>query len=243
MGVHTRPYGRQVLLTNLTPVPNKWALLIPIVLMTALMIYATRFISLARASFLHAAQVNSNSMDIGTNERMDISTRQKRLSTFTPEVQAWETEILHWSNEYTLPPTLIALVMQIESCGSPDVQSPAGAMGLFQVMPFHFSPQEDPYDPQVNATRGLTYLAQSYVLSRGSIAHTLAGYNGGHSIIDLDPHTWAEETQRYVTWGTGIWNDIQAHEGRSDTLDRWLAAGGERLCRDTYEEQMTLQTP
>jgi soluble lytic murein transglycosylase-like protein len=244
MGSHARPHGRQVRLLNLTPVPpNKWVLLVPIALTAALMILATRFITLARISLLHTAQANSSRIDTATNKVMDTNFHPEILAMFTPEVQAWETEILHWSNEYALPSTLIALVMQIESCGAPNVQSPAGAIGLFQVMPFHFSSQEDPYDPQVNATRGLNYLARSYELANGSIALTLAGYNGGHSTIDLDPNAWPEETRRYVRWGTGIWGDIQAHEGHSDTLERWLAAGGERLCRAAYETQTALRTP
>jgi hypothetical protein len=243
MGVHASPNGRQVSPLNLTSVPNKWALLVPITLLVALMILAGRFITLARVSLLQAAQGNASPIEMMTNRVMDTNVRPDGLSLFTPEVQAWETEILRWSNQHALPPTLIALVMQIESCGAPDVQSPAGAIGLFQVMPFHFSSQEDPYDPQVNATRGLNYLARSYELARGSIALTLAGYNGGHSIIDLDPKAWPAETQRYVTWGTGIWEEIQARKGQSDTLDRWLATGGERLCHDAYKGQTAFRTP
>jgi hypothetical protein len=155
---------------------------------------------------------------------------------FTPQVRTWSAEISHWAVEFDLDPNLIALVMQIESCGHPRVHSPAGALGLFQVMPFHFTTGEDPLDPQTNARRGLSYLARSLDLSNGQIDLALAGYNGGHGVIDRDPDTWASETHRYVQWGTGIFEDISKGELRSTQLDAWLAAGGANLCQRASAE-------
>jgi soluble lytic murein transglycosylase-like protein len=155
---------------------------------------------------------------------------------FTPQVRTWSTEISQWAVEFELDPNLIALVMQIESCGHPKIHSPAGAMGLFQVMPFHFKQGEDPLDPQTNAVRGLSYLARSLDLSKGRIDLALAGYNGGHGVIDRDPNTWAPETRRYVQWGTGILEDIIKGERKSTQLDAWLAAGGANLCRRASAE-------
>ncbi len=152
-------------------------------------------------------------------------------SVFTPQVRTWSTEIAYWAAEFGLDPNLIALVMQIESCGHPSIRSSAGALGLFQVMPFHFTKEEDPLDPQTNARRGLSYLAQALNLSKGQIDLALAGYNGGHGVIDRDPNTWAPETHRYVQWGMGILEDIHDGELRSAQLDAWLAAGGANLCR------------
>ncbi len=121
--------------------------------------------------------------------------------------------------------------MQIESCGDPTAISSAGARGLFQVMPFHFGAGEDWADSEINATRGMEYLARSYQLSNGKIDLTLAGYNGGHSVIARHPSTWSAETQRYVYWGTGIWGDLGSDTVPSPTLNEWLIAGGEHLCR------------
>jgi hypothetical protein len=154
---------------------------------------------------------------------------------FTPEVQSWSTEISHWVTEFDLDPNLIALVMQIESCGHPSVRSSAGALGLFQVMPFHFAEGENPFDPQTNAERGLSYLARSLDKSNGRVELALAGYNGGHGVIDRDPSTWASETRRYVQWGMGILGDIYKGELRSTQLDAWLAAGGANLCQRASE--------
>lgn len=149
---------------------------------------------------------------------------------FTPEVEAWAPAILRWSAAYGLDPNLVATVMQIESCGHSAAASRAGALGLFQVMPFHFAPGEDPLDPDTNALRGLSYLAGSFDLAQGELNLTLAGYNGGHGVISRPPAAWPSETQRYVYWGTGILSDIQAGAMVSPTLQQWLQAGGANLC-------------
>jgi len=149
---------------------------------------------------------------------------------FTPEVQAWTPEILHWSQEQGLDPSLVAVVMQIESCGSDRAVSRSGARGLFQVMPFHFRAEEAPFDPETNARRGLSYLAEALRLSGGRVDLALAGYNAGHSAIFLPPAEWPDETQRYVYWGSGILADITAGRIPSPRLEEWLRAGGARLC-------------
>ena len=171
-------------------------------------------------------------------EYLHITTtmEESRISPiFTEEVLYWEEEIIDWAEIYRLDPNLVAVVMQIESCGHPSIQSGSGAIGLFQVMPFHFSPGENPNQPDINAHRGLTYLARSLAIADGNPALTLAGYNGGHSVIQLDPQRWANETQRYVYWGTGILADISSGNTQSSRLIEWLNAGGESLCIQSAE--------
>jgi soluble lytic murein transglycosylase-like protein len=153
-----------------------------------------------------------------------------RLALFTPEVRRWSSHIQHWASAYGLPPELVATVMQIESCGAPGVRSPAGAAGLFQVMPFHFDEGEDPLDVETNAARGLAYLASGLELAGGRIDLALAGYNGGHGLIDRDPATWPDQTRRYVHWGTAILNDAALGRQSSAALQAWLDAGGAHVC-------------
>ncbi len=98
---------------------------------------------------------------------------------FTPEVQYWNASILRWSTSLNLDPNLIATVMQIESCGDAFARSSAGAVGLFQVMPDHFASTDQPFDPDTNALRGLTYLRRVFDTSNQNISWTLAAYNGG----------------------------------------------------------------
>jgi hypothetical protein len=149
---------------------------------------------------------------------------------FTPQVLHWEEKILTWSAQKGLDPNLVATVMQIESCGDPKARSNAGAMGLFQVMPYHFQAGENPYHPPTNAKRGLAYLKQSQAKG-GNIKLTLAGYNGGIQGAQRPPSAWKEETIRYVYWGKGIYEDAKAGKDHSPRLEEWLESGGSRLCQ------------
>jgi len=150
---------------------------------------------------------------------------------YTPEVQRWSSEIEAWSAQYDLPAPLVATVMQIESCGDPRARSGAGALGLFQVMPFHFGADEAALDPDTNARRGLGYLARSLELAGGRVDLALAGYNGGHSRISQAAELWPDETRRYVAWGSAIYADAASGHSVSPALEAWLNAGGVRLCR------------
>lgn len=149
---------------------------------------------------------------------------------FTPEVQYWHDDILRWAVAYGIPPNLIATLMQIESCGNPNVQSSAGATGLFQVMPFHFAEGENPFDPDTNAMRGLTYFLNGLAIADGDVGRAFAGYNGGHGIIHNLPTYWPLETQYYQYWGGGIYTDAEAGLIEGPTLRAWLESGGASLC-------------
>lgn len=152
-------------------------------------------------------------------------------SIFTPEVRYWAAKIQLWAAESGLDPNLVATVMQIESCGNPLARSPAGAMGLFQVMHYHFYEKDNPYDPDTNAVRGMAYLKRSLDAAGGDFRLALAGYNGGISVIPRAEFTWAAETQRYVYWGSGIYQDAANGANESLRLQEWLEAGGASLCR------------
>lgn len=152
-------------------------------------------------------------------------------SVFTPEVQHWAPKIEKWAAAYGLQPDLVAIIMQIESCGDPQATSHAGAQGLFQVMPFHFAAGEDALDPETNARRGLNYFVERLTQTNGDVGRAFAGYNGGHRAAASSWDVWPAETQRYYRWSTGIHQDIEAGLEESPTIDAWLQAGGASLCR------------
>jgi len=156
-------------------------------------------------------------------------------SIFTREVVYWEPQILAWSELHGVDPDVTAILMQIESCGDPQALSPAGARGLFQVMPFHFEAGEDSFEPQTNAARGLAYYAERLVQTNGDIGRAFAGYNGGHVAAAGNWDSWAAETQSYYIWATGLYEDAKAGFAESTTLQRWLSAGGASLCRQAAE--------
>lgn len=156
-------------------------------------------------------------------------------SVFTPEVQYWAGRIQNWAAASGLDPNLVATVMQIESCGDPRARSRAGAMGLFQVMPYHFTASDDPYAPDTNALRGLDYLRRSLETAYGDPRLALAGYNGGIGVIDWSESGWAAETQRYAYWGSGIYAEASSGASESLRLQEWLTASGVSLCRQAHD--------
>jgi hypothetical protein len=154
---------------------------------------------------------------------------------FTPAVQYWSGSIRAWSDGWQLDANLAATVMQIESCGDPEAISSAGARGLFQVMPLHFISSEDPFDPDINARRGLGYLAQCAQAAQGDVQYTLACYNGGIRLLSQDETDWPTETSSYVYWGTGIYDEASLGGSESIFLKEWLTHGGSRLCQQANQ--------
>ena len=107
-------------------------------------------------------------------------------------------------------------------------------MGLFQVMPYHFSEDESSYDPDTNARRGMAYLKQA--LDRyGEPRLALAGYNGGIGTAAKPENAWPNETIRYAYWGSGIYQDASFMGEHSGRLEEWMSAGGASLCRQAEE--------
>ncbi len=155
----------------------------------------------------------------------------KISAVFSDEVKYWEADIVRWANAYNLDPNMVATIMQIESCGDPQAVSIAGAQGLFQVMPFHFTAGEQMLDPDTNARRGMNYFAERLVQTAGDVGKAFAGYNGGHVAAGTTWNNWAAETQRYFVWTTGVYEDAQAGLSQSPTLQEWYAAGGASLCQ------------
>ena len=150
---------------------------------------------------------------------------------FSPEIQYWGASIRAWAAAAGLDPNLVATVMQIESCGDPRARSPAGAIGLFQVMPYHFSGGDDPYSPNTNAARGLAYLKRSLAAAKGDARLALAGYNGGIGVIGRPESTWKLQTQHYAYVGSGIYNDASSGTILSPRLQEWMGNGVKSMCR------------
>ncbi len=150
---------------------------------------------------------------------------------FSPQVQYWASQIVAWAKPFGLDPDIVATIMQIESCGDPQAVSHAGAQGLFQVMPFHFTAGEVMLDPDTNARRGMAYYAERLQQTSGNVFQAFAGYNGGHVAAAGNWSTWANETQRYYTWSKGIYEDAKSGAAESETLQQWMQAGGVSLCQ------------
>lgn len=189
-----------------------------------------------RPAFQRAYRLNTDLQPgrtaVGQPLSLGAPHRTGQLSpAFSPSVLVWDDQILTWASQFDIDPNLVATVMQIESCGNPQARSPAGAIGLFQVMPYHFQSWEEPFNPEVNARRGLQYLKDALRLASGEVALALAGYNGGHGQIGRPASAWPAETARYVVWGSGILHDIEANSTHNQTMADWMEAGGSSLCQ------------
>ena len=188
-------------------------------------------------SGLLAVFANSRFVRADTHPAVNAQTAYPGLSPiFTPTVQYWGQQILSWSAEFNIDPNLAAVVMQIESCGNPRALSSAGAKGLFQVMPFHFHALEDPYDPNTNARRGLTYLVSALEHAGGDSRLALAGYNGGVGLIGRAEWSWPAETKRYVKLGAPIYEDARVGLSTSENLNAWFNQYGASLCRQAAQQ-------
>jgi soluble lytic murein transglycosylase-like protein len=101
-------------------------------------------------------------------------------------------------------------------------------------MPYHFEKTEPPYNPQINAARGMAYLSQS-LETHENIRLALAGYNGGIGTAAKSESEWPRETVRYAYWGTGIYEEANQYQSFSTRLEEWYQAGGASLCRQAEE--------
>jgi len=101
--------------------------------------------------------------------------------------------------KFGIPKDLFTRLIQAESNWNPDALSPAGAIGLAQLMPGTAAKLGvDPHDPQANLEGGALYLKQQYQRFR-SWKLAIAAYNAGPAAVEkYDDVPPFPETQAYV---------------------------------------------
>jgi soluble lytic murein transglycosylase-like protein len=129
-----------------------------------------------------------------------VTTTVEPVAAVPPE-HAYDEFIREASLQHGVDATLIRSVMQIESAFDALAVSPAGALGLMQLMPEVAAEMgvEDPFDPRQNVMGGAKYLRRLLDLHRGNVRLALASYNAGATNVTqyggVPPFP---ETQRYV---------------------------------------------
>ena len=113
---------------------------------------------------------------------------------------AYRSAIEAAAARYGLSPAFLDAVARAESGYDPDAVSPAGAIGVMQLMPGTARDLGvDPRDPRQNILGGAAYLRLLLDRFNGDIDKTLAAYNAGPGAVDrhagVPPY---RETRAYV---------------------------------------------
>ena len=134
----------------------------------------------------------------------------------------WEEEATAAAREHGIDPAWVLATIRMESAFRPRARSPAGALGLMQIMPatgrriaraegVRYSGARTLLDPEKNIRLGAAYLRQLLDRLHGHPALVSAGYNAGPNRArrwlargeGMEPDLWVElvpyrETRQYV---------------------------------------------
>lgn len=134
------------------------------------------------------------------------ATAQTMSPSVTYSVTSYAAFIDEAAQRFELPAGWIRAVLRAESGGDPRAVSPAGAMGLMQIMPatwdelrVHYGLGANPFDPRDNILAGAAYLRQLHD-RYGSIRAMLAAYNAGPARYEasLAGKPLPPETRTYI---------------------------------------------
>ena len=104
------------------------------------------------------------------------------------------------ARKYHVDPKLVSAIAEVESGGSQDVTSPAGAIGVMQLMPDTAADLGvNPYDKKGNIEGGAKYLRKMLDAFDGDVRRAVAAYNAGpQAVRDYGGVPPYQETQNYV---------------------------------------------
>ncbi len=151
-----------------------------------------RYVLFRKSTQGHRSQYGSCVPDkfyYGRSQSTDtIVTTKRRLrpsSTSEARRRLYAPHIERIASQYGLDPHLMYAVISAESSFNPNAVSPAGAMGLMQLMPdtakrFGVA---DPFDPVSNLEGGAKYLRFLLRHFQGDWELALAGYNAGEGAV------------------------------------------------------------
>ena len=145
---------------------------------------------------------------VKTSESPDVSWGAPELQAsksvqFQSMMKEWGPLVDDAGLEYRVPSKEIYAIMWSESGGKQNAISKAGAMGLMQVMPFHFpagSSQAQMLDPRTNIRAGARVLASRRAGGSRDLIQVASLYNRGGN-ADGSPFTNAQQPNFATRWG------------------------------------------
>lgn len=130
-----------------------------------------------RPPFSTNAPVHSALRAPSTGARWKAALPTSRTASGRSEM---EELVTRYASAYDIDPDLIRAVITHESSWRPQVRSPAGAVGLMQLMPATAEMLGvDPLDPAQNIEGGVRYLAGLLAMFGGDLDTALVAYNAG----------------------------------------------------------------
>lgn len=120
-------------------------------------------------------------------ERPSVSSAERtRLSSTRADTRAraWRPSVDRAAARYAVSPALVDAIAHTESRYNPSARSPAGAVGIMQLMPGAARQMGvDRLDPEANLLGGTAYVR--YLLNRfdGDLLCTIAAYNAGPGAV------------------------------------------------------------
>ena len=122
------------------------------------------------------------------------------VAKLPPSRQPLEAAVAKAANQHRIDPKLLHALVTVESAYQLHAVSPAGAVGLTQLMPKTAAEMsvEDRFDASANLSAGADYLARQ-LLRFGDLRLALAAYNAGpQRVARLGRVPPFPETQAYV---------------------------------------------
>lgn len=160
-------------------------------------------------------------------ERYNASMADAQTGPGNANVRRYSALIEEAAVKYGISPSMIAATMDHESGGRTvdangnPLRSSAGAIGLMQVMPFHFTAEDgSPDDPRVNIMKGAKILADNY-RKWGDADKAVAAYFGA-----LNSRGEITDASDGGTTGTGYVESFNARRGQYVDMDSEGAAAG-----------------